>query len=265
MPDLSVAIVCCNNAATIGRTLESVRGMAREIVAVDGGSTDGTLDLLAQHNARIVSSPWLGHVRTKQLALDHCAGPWVLCLDSDESAEPELRRSIERVLASEIAADVAGFEINRKVFYAGAFLHHAWQPEWRLRLVRRGRARWGGVDPHDGLRVEGGPGPSRVIRLDGDLRHDSIDSISEFLGKQVQYGRISAAGLHAMGVRSGPARLLISPAGAFVKQLVLKRAFLDGWRGWLAAASAATAALAKHAALIELQRRAPDHRRDADR
>jgi glycosyltransferase involved in cell wall biosynthesis len=118
MPDLSVAIVCCNNAATIGRTLESVRGMAREIVAVDGGSTDGTLDLLAQHNARIVSSPWLGHVRTKQLALDHCAGPWVLCLDSDESAEPELRRSIERVLASEIAADVAGFEINRKVFYA---------------------------------------------------------------------------------------------------------------------------------------------------
>ncbi len=262
MPDLSVAIVCCNNAATIGRTLESVRGMASEIVAIDGGSTDGTLDLLALHNARVVSSPWLGHVRTKQLALDHCTSPLVLCLDSDESPEPALRRSIERVLAQDIADDIAGFEVNRKVYYAGEFLHHAWQPEWRLRLVRRGRVRWGGVDPHDGLRIDAGPGPGRVVRLDGDLRHDSIDSISEFLGKQVQYGRISAKGLHALGVRSGPARLLISPTGAFVKQLVLKRAFLDGWRGWLAAASAATAAIAKHAALIELQRRTPDARRD---
>src|SRR5690606_18481587 len=79
---LSVAIVCRNNERTIGRTLESVRGMAAEIVAVDSGSTDGTIDLLEQAGARVIRSEWLGHVKTKQMALEACSQEWVLCLDS---------------------------------------------------------------------------------------------------------------------------------------------------------------------------------------
>lgn len=246
--DLSAAIVCKDNASTIGRTLGSLRGLAGEIVAVDSGSSDGTLELLAQAGARIVRSAWLGHVKTKQLALESCAGDWVLCIDSDESVEPELASSIRGAISRN---DRAGFEINRVTYYKGRPLRHAWQPEWRLRLVKRGAARWGGLDPHDKLGLLSGLGTAS--RLAGWLRHDSFPTFSEHLRKQHAHATTMARSLHEAGARSSYARLLLSPAGAIFKQLVLKRGVLDGYPGWLAAASTACGALIKHAALIELE------------
>lgn len=255
MPTLSVAIVCKDNEATIARTLESVRELVREfggeVVAVDSGSTDGTIALLEAHNARIIRSPWLGHVKTKQLALESCAGDWVLSLDSDESCEPELIESIRAAIVRDDRA-VCAYELNRKVYYRGVPLNHAWQPEWRLRLVRRGACAWGGHDPHDVLApVHAG---ARTERLVGVLRHDSITTFAEFLVKQAAHSRTMAASLHAAGVRGSSFRLVASPVGAFFKQLIIKRAFLDGWPGWLAAACTAASALMKHAMLIELDR-----------
>ncbi|MBX3386726.1 MAG: glycosyltransferase family 2 protein [Phycisphaeraceae bacterium] len=249
---LSVAIVCKDNERTIGRTLDSIHGLAAEIVAIDSGSTDRTIDLLESRSARVIRHDWLGHVRTKQLALDACAQPWVLCLDSDESLLPPLRDALTAALRSPEAADptsrLNGFILNRKTFYRGAPLNHAWQPEPRLRLVRRGCARWGGLDPHDKLELTSG----RSAPLPGDLRHDSFESFAEHLRKQWSHASTMARSLHASGVRGSRASLLVSPTGAFFKQLLLKRGFLDGLPGWLAAASAASAALTKHAVLLEL-------------
>lgn len=248
---LSVAIVCRNNQATIGRTLQSVRGLAGEIVAVDSGSTDATLALLDQAGARVIRSEWLGHVRTKQLALEACTGAWVLALDSDESLEPALQASLRRFLEGP-PPGVDGATLNRKVWVQGRFLNYAWQPERRLRLVRRGRAAWGGLDPHDQLRLTD-PG-ARTVHLVGDLRHDSIATWSDFLAKQVVYGRLMAEAMARAGRRGSLARAVLSPPGAFCKQVILKRAFLDGWRGWLAALSTGVAAAAKHVALYERTR-----------
>src|SRR5258705_12320300 len=102
---LSIAIVCRNNEGTIGRTLESVAGLGAETVAVDSGSTDGTIGLLERHGARVRRSEWKGHVATKQMALDACAQPWVLALDSDESLTAELRASVDASLRVEPALD----------------------------------------------------------------------------------------------------------------------------------------------------------------
>jgi Glycosyl transferase family 2 len=247
---LSVAIVCRNNDATIGRTLDSVSGLATEIVAVDSGSTDGTLPLLQRAGARIIRSEWKGHVATKQMALETCTQPWALSLDSDESLTPALRRSIEGVFADGPGGD--GYTMNRKVYYRDRPLNHAWQPEPRLRLVRVGRARWTGLDPHDQLHLA--PGSPAPGRLEGDLRHDSISTFADFLRKQSQHSRTMAASLHTAGKRGSLVRLVISPPGAFLKQMVLKQAWRDGWPGWLAAASTAAGALMKHACLVELSR-----------
>lgn len=249
---LSVAIVCKNSAATIGLTLQRIAPFASEIIAFDSGSTDGTLELLAQYNATVHRVAWMGYVKTKQAALQACTQDWILCLDSDESPEADLAASISETIRRATAnpALPAGYELNRKVWYAGRFLNHAWQQEWRLRLVRRGSAHWTGIDPHDKLELLAPNAP--VGRLTGDLRHDSIATFAEFLAKQCQHGRLMAQGLHARGKRGSLFRLLGSPPIAFAKQLIIKQAFLDGWRGWLAAAATATAALAKHAALIEL-------------
>lgn len=251
---LSVAIACRDNERTIGRTLESVAGLASEIVAVDSGSTDGTIALLERHKARVIRSEWLGHVKTKQMALDACNQPWVLCLDSDESVEPDLGAQVRSALSKDDVA-VGGYTVNRKAYYRGRPLNHVWQPEPRLRLVRRGHARWSGMDPHDALELLDTPGgPGWVGALEGTLRHDSFETFAEHFRKQCEHSRTMAASLHAAGEQGSYTNLLFSPIGAMFKQLVLKRGYKDGYAGWLAAASSAAGALMKHAMLIELSR-----------
>lgn len=256
---LSVAIVCKNNADTIGRTLDSVRGLndSMEIVAVDSGSTDDTIPMLEAAGARVIESDWLGFVRTKNKALDACAGDWVLALDSDESVLPELAGAIRSVLAE--PGERTGFMVNRKVFYRGTPLNFAWQPEWRLRLVRRDRFHWIGLDPHDHLApIEG---TETIARLTGDLRHDSIEGgFGLFLEKQARHARTMAASMHAEGRRGSVWKLITSPIGAFCKQAITKQAWRDGRAGWLAAASTAAGTLMKHAALIELDQSEPADR-----
>jgi len=252
--NLSVAIVCKDNAATIGRTLDSVRGLvggAGEIVAVDSGSTDGTIGLLDAAGARVIRSEWFGHVKTKQIALEACTRDWVLCLDSYESLEPELAAVIKARLESPAGVNADGFAMNRRVYYKGRALRHVWQPEWRLRLVRRGAARWAGLDPHDWLELLPG---RKCERLSGVLRHDSFPTFAEHMRKQWGHATTMAKSLHAAGKRGSYVRLVCSPTGAMFKQLVLKRGVLDGYPGWLAAASTAVGALIKHSTLIELDR-----------
>ncbi len=249
---LSIAIVCKNSSGTIGPVLESIRGLGSEIVAVDSGSTDGTLEMLRAAGARIVSTPWKGHIATKQMALELCEQPWILSLDSDEPVQPDLADSIRGAIQSDDAG-IAGYRVNRKVWYLGEPLHHAWQPEWRLRLVRRGKAAWGGINPHDKLEVL--PGAGRFEDLRGTLRHDSFVNMADYLSKQVSHSRVSAESLIAQGRRGSYIRLLVSPAGAFFKQLVLRSAWRDGWRGWNAAGATAVATAMKHLVLIELSRR----------
>ena len=122
---LSVAIVCRNSAATIARTLDSVKGLASEVVALDSGSTDGTIEMLERAGARVRRVEWRGHVATKQMALEACDQDWILCIDSDESVEPDLRASIERAVA---APGADGYEVNRKVYYRDRPLNFACSP-----------------------------------------------------------------------------------------------------------------------------------------
>jgi hypothetical protein len=171
-----------------------------------------------------------------------------LSLDSDESVEPDLRRSIDGALASPVAD---GYRMNRKVYYRDRPLNFAWQPEYRLRLVRRGAACWTGLDPHDSLELVR-PGPAPLLA--GTLRHDSIGWFSDFLVKQAVHARTMARSMHREGRRGSRWRLVASPAGAFLKQIVVKQAWRDGWPGWLAAASTAAGALMKHAVLLEISR-----------
>lgn len=250
---LSVAIVCKSNEATIGRTLDSVRGLADEIVAVDSGSTDRTIDLLEAADARVIRTDWKGYVATKQMALDACTRDWVLCLDSDESLDTTLAEEIRRFLANPGQATAA--RMNRKVFYNDRPLNHAWQPEWRTRLVRRGLYRWAGLDPHDYLEsINPDQQAAGVATLRGTLRHDSISTFADFRRKQVSHARTMARSMQLEGRRGSLLRLITSPAGAFLKQMVLKRAFLDGWPGVQAAYSTAYATALKHAALLRLRR-----------
>ena len=254
---LSVVTVCKDSIATIGPVLESVRGLAGEIVAVDSGSTDGTIELCRAHGAVVIERAWEGFVRTKQVALESARLPWVLHLDSDEPLTPELAASIRGLIEGDdpdSPRPVAGARVRRVVWYRGEPLTHAWQPEWRTRLVRTGlvgakRARWAGIDPHDYLEID--PGAGVVVELPGVLRHDSFPTFAFHLGKQLGHAHTAAAALHALGRRSSVWKLMSSPVGAFAKQIVAKQAWRDGTAGWLAAGTAAAGTLMKHMILLE--------------
>ena len=252
--DLSVAIVCRDNADTIGAVLDSVRGLAAQLVVVDSGSTDATMDLVLAcrgwAEVVLLETAWRGHIATKQLALRACTRRHALALDSDEPLTPELAASVRDACAR--AAPAA--RVNRVVEYRGRLLTHCWQPEWRLRMVRtdlvaEGKAAWGGLDPHDKLAVAPG---TPVEDLRGTLIHRSFASFEQHLSNQLRLQAVSARSLKAAGRRGHPARLLTSPPGAFCKQLVLKGSWRDGRAGWLAAGTAAAGALIKHMILLEL-------------
>lgn len=257
-PELSVMIPCRNNDRTMGRVLDSVKGLATQLVVVDSGSTDSTMDLVDACRdwceVVLIQTHWRGFVRTKQLALEACSRDYILWLDSDEPVSDELALSIRGAI--ERGVDAA--KVNRMIEYKGRLLRHAWQPEHRLRLVRAelvrtNRARFAGVDPHDYLEVDRG---IDVPLLDGVLIHDSFATFAEHLSNQLRLARASADALYEAGERSSALRLMTSPPGAFFKQLVLKRSFRDGYAGWLAAATSATHAMCKHMMLYE---RGHDH------
>lgn len=245
---LSVSVITLDEEANIGRCLESVSGLGREIVVVDSGSRDRTVAIAREYGARVIENPWPGHVAQKNVALDHCTQPWVLSLDADEALNATLRDAI-RAAVTDADADEGGFRVNRLNSYLGDWIRHAWYPEWRLRLVRREGARWTGTDPHDHLSVSG-----RTRRLPGHLLHYSYPDLKTHLTTTVRYGEISGRQLAARGKRYGLGKMVFSPFWRFWRSLLIKGAWRDGWRGWMIAFSSMFAGFAKYAFYLEATR-----------
>jgi glycosyltransferase involved in cell wall biosynthesis len=228
--NLAVAITTKNNLRTIRECLQSVQGIADKIFAVDSGSTDDTVEICKQLGAEVVYREWEGPVAQKQYAMDRCAGyDWVLNLDSDEMLDAELAAAVRHATLT-ARPEVSGFEINRKIWFRGQWLHHVFQPELRLRLVRPTKAVVVGIGPqgkggHDGVEVNG-----KVERLPGTCKHDSWADAAEMMRRYVELGARAA---QYDPRRSSILRLLLSPPAAFVKQYFLKQGFRDGRLGLL--------------------------------
>lgn len=250
---LSVAIVAQDEEANLARCLEAVRGLASDIVVVDSGSRDRTVTIAEALGARCFVEPWTGYAAQKNLALGHCREPWVLCLDADEVVSNELARSVAAVLEQDIEAAADGYEVSRRTWYLGDWIRHIWYPDWKLRLVKRGSARWRGEFVHERLVLEG-----RVARLAGDLLHYSYRDLAHHLEKSVRYAAASARAAEARGVRFRLWRFALLPVGATLRQLVLRQGWRDGWRGWIIAGATGFGVFAREALLLErhLQARA---------
>jgi glycosyltransferase involved in cell wall biosynthesis len=247
---ISVCMISGAEAQRIRRALDSVAGLAREIVVVLNQEVDdGTDRLAAEYGARVLREPWKGHVAQKNSALGKATQPWVLCLDADEALTPELAESIRALFAAGEPVQ-AGYWLNRRTFYLGQWIWHAWYPEWRLRLARRSQAAWAGLDPHDKLEVADGP----TARLTGDLLHYSFSDLDDHLRRVIRYARIMARSYAATGRRFHWHQLLLSPGVAFLRHLLLKQGWRDGWRGWLISGVCAVGVFAKYAYLLEIER-----------
>lgn len=244
---LTVAIIALNAAEQIGPCLASVDGLADEVLVVDSGSTDGTVDLARSRGVRVESREWLGFGKQKQHAVALARNDWVLCLDVDERVSDPLAASIRAALASR---RYHAYRMARRNRFLGRWLAHGeGYPDWTLRLFDRAHAGWSNDEVHEAVLTT-----TEVGRLDGDLMHDSAEDIATYMAKQNRYTSLHAQALHKQGVRAGYWRLLSSPVARFAKFYFLRLGFLDGGPGFAHIAIGCNNSFHKYLKLIELQK-----------
>jgi glycosyltransferase involved in cell wall biosynthesis len=242
---LSVVVITLNAAAQLAACLESAR-FAEELVVVDSGSEDDTVEIARAGGARVIKHEWLGFGPQKKFAVAQAAHDWVLCLDADERLTPELAASVVRELGEPRHAAYAMARRNR---FLGRWLGHGeGYPDWSTRLFDRRRAQWTDDAVHEKVAVNGNAG-----RLAGDLLHESAESLEAYIAKQNRYTTLQAQALFAAGRNVSAAQLWLSPLARFVKFYLLRAGFLDGIPGFVHIAIGCFASFAKYAKLRALQ------------
>jgi glycosyltransferase involved in cell wall biosynthesis len=246
---VSAIVITKNEEAVIGRCLESVQ-WADEIIVVDSGSTDRTVEIARQRHARTVITPdWPGPGPQRNRAIDHATADWILALDADEWVTPELREEILNVVRD--PGDHIGYRIPRLSSYCGRRMRHGgWWPDYVSRLFKRGCARFGGGIVHDHL-VPDGP----LGRLRNPLLHEAITDLDDMLLKLNSYSSWGAQTLHENGRHAGLSTALGHGAWTFLKTYLFRAGFLDGREGFMLAVSNAEGAYYKYLKLMLMGRR----------
>lgn len=244
---LSVVLITLDCADTLAHCLDSV-AWVEEVVIADSGSVDGTVELARARGARIVHQEWLGFGKQKQFAVEQATHDWVLCLDTDERVTPALRASIEAVLRS---PSQHAYEFPRCNRFLGRYLRHGeGYPDLSLRLFHKSHARWSEDVVHEKVITLG-----TVGRLDGDLLHESAETLDSYLAKQNRYTTLAAEELVGQGGGVSRLQMLLSPLFRFVKFYFFRFGFLDGLPGLVHIVIGCFNSFCKYAKMIEIQKR----------
>lgn len=242
----SVVIITLNELSRLPACLESVT-FADEIVVVDSGSDDGTVEFAKQQGCKVVSQSWLGYGPQKQFAVEQASYDWVLCIDADERVSEQLQTSIMSVLES---PRHHGYEMPRCNRFLGRWLRHGeGYPDLSLRLYNRNSARWSKDAVHEKVEADG-----EVGRLAGDLLHESQETLERYLEKQNRYTSLQAEMLHKRGKKSGVTKIVLSPLFRFIKMYIIRLGFLDGLPGLIHILIGCYNSMFKYVKLLELQR-----------
>jgi glycosyltransferase involved in cell wall biosynthesis len=248
MSRLSVTVIALNQETNIGECLESVVGFADEIVVVDTGSCDHTVELARRYTDRVLTAAWQGFGRTKNYALDQARGDWVFSLDTDERVPPALQDEIQAVLKAD--GPCAGYRVPRKNYFCGRWIRHlGWYPDYTLRLFRRDLGRFRDREVHEEVVVAGPVGT-----LTTPLEHYSYNSVSEYITRMDRYARLAAVELAKRGRRPYPGELVYHPLFTFLHLFCLRRGFLEGLTGYTLAVLMSMYKFLKYYYLRELVR-----------
>lgn len=257
MITISVVLITRDAERTVGRALESVAGVAAEVIAVDSGSADRTPDICREHGASVLHREWDGYGAQKNFALSQAACPWVLSLDADEALSPALALEIA---ALDDSTPYNGFSFPRLNHYFGRPLRHGGQfPDRQIRLFRRGSGRFNTRPVHESLQVEG-----RVGELDGVLEHYSYLTLDDYFEKFGRYTVLEAERLLASGMKPSACgaalHMVLRPVFKFLRRYFLKGGFLDGIPGLLAALFNSMTMIVSYARFWEKYQKDPSHK-----
>jgi glycosyltransferase involved in cell wall biosynthesis len=258
---LSVVIITYNEEANIGRTLASVQPLVAdgkgEIVVVDSGSTDRTVEIAKSFGARVFLEEWKGYAAQKNSAIDKATGDWILSLDADEEVGPDLAAALENheVVSSVNPAEHAhnwcltmeqasagsrkidkimgppvGYWISRKNHFLGRWIKHGgFWPDPKLRIFRRGAGTFENRAVHEDVRLSG---PTSSLR--GSLLHHSYPTLADYIDHMNRYSSLGAEMAAAKGHRGFSLfNIVLRPFATFIYNYLFRLGFLDGREGLL--------------------------------
>lgn len=231
MQKLSVTIICKNEARNIRACLESVK-WADEIVVLDSGSTDDTLDIVKEYTDKIIQTDWPGFGVQKNRALDNTIHDWVLSIDADERISPDLQLSIQAILKQN-PADISAYKILRRSSYCGRYLKHGnWKKDYCVRLFKKNKARFKEVPVHENLIVQGD-----IQKIEGLMIHESFRTLEEVIAKMNHYSSLSSEERFNKGQRGSLGKAIRHSLWNFFYGYVFRLGFLDGREGLMLAIS----------------------------
>ena len=230
---LSLVLAPYNEAANIKGCLESMRGLAGEIIVVDGSSTDQTREISKKLGARVfkVANKPIFHYN-KQLAVDKAIGKWILQLDADERITPELAREIKTVIRQQ-KSQYAGYYLPRKNWFLTRFLTKGGQyPDYVIRLFLRGKGRFPCESVHEQIAIDGPVG-----YLKNPLIHLADRSFNRYMLRFNRYTSLDADKLYRQKAPAnfwlGVDYMLIKPVVWFLMTYFRHKGFVDGWPGFI--------------------------------
>lgn len=249
MASFSIVIVVKNGAATLPRLLNSIRDLSSDVVVVDTGSTDATMELARQFTDRVYSVPWEGYGLTKQKAALLSHNDWVLSLDADEEVTPELYSSLQAWQPGPVTTIYQLHWLNH--IGQQPIRYGLWRNDWKNRLFHKHTVNWNDANVHEDL-------VSTVavqrVRLKGYLRHYSFTDFNNVKQKHLHLAQLMGELYHKKGKKAGWLKLALAPMWVFVKGYVLRLGFLDGAAGLFIARITAQYTYQKYFVLRELNR-----------
>ena len=247
---LSAIVITYNEEDKIGRCLDSLIGVADEIIVVDSLSTDHTVEICKSKGATVISQQFLGYAGQKNLGIEHSNYDYILSLDADEVLTQELIDSIKGIIST---SDSTAYEFSRMTNFCGKWIKHGgWYPDTKIRIWEKSKGKWVGEGVHETLQLDD---TTNIIKLKGDLLHYSIDSISQHIDQIQKFTTLAAEDLHSKGKTTTIATILFNSWFKFVRDYIFRLGFLDGFYGFVVAFNSAFATYLKYLKLYSLNKK----------
>lgn len=232
---LSVVIICRNEYPVIGDTIRPVQTITDDIVVVDSGSTDGTLELLRQLPVKLIEKEWTGFGPAKNCGIDAAKHDWILSLDADEQVDEQLARTIK---AADYSNAATAYILPFRSYLGNTPLRFGeWGRDEHIRLFNRQGVRWNDAAVHEELQLP----PGTIIKKlsGGYIHHKTSAGAAELRSKMTHYARLNALKYYKQGKKGAALKMWLSPAVNFITHYIFRLGFFDGRAGWTVARESA--------------------------
>lgn len=228
-PPISAVFIVLNEAQNIERSVKAAKKLTSDVVVMDTGSTDNTIELARDAGANVFECAWKGYGPTKNYAVTKAQYEWILSIDGDEVLSDELIQEIKEL---SLRPDQI-YAINILTSYCGTWIKHSgWFPSFKKRIYHKKHVQWNDRTVHENLIIQAN---QRVIRLKSLIYHYSYPNAEFHVTKGKRYALEGAEELIKKNKQPALIKTLFGPAFRFFKMYVLKRGFLDGKAGFLLA------------------------------